>query len=258
MKFPIFFLLALLALPLTAQESVTWDEAPQFSVDLDNRPDPGIRLFQPSNHKPFLLLTSSAFKAVLVIDLQSRVVHEIAVKEVKADGEYAVATKGIPQGRMVAKYGVDGARASFGYLGKVYVVKAKEPIVGEATEAMIYQHSPLYAILRDKYKPKKAAVDFMKSYGTKTEVVVIFATWCPTCKRLLPHFLRLMKDANNPVFSMKFFGLAMGGAEPKWIVDTYGHDYPAFIFYQNGKEKARIFGDPPGLIEQTVVNLLKR
>jgi thiol-disulfide isomerase/thioredoxin len=257
MKFSIPFLFIAASLIVNAQERLVWEEVPQFVVEINGRQDVGTKLYQPQNHKPFMLLRSGLLTSPVLIDLGGKSVSELTKKEVLSDGEYSVATKAIPRGRPAGMYTMKDNATVFSVQGKALTIRIKPDIIGETNESFIYQHSPLYMQLRNKYKPKKSAVEFVRKYPVKTDVVVIFATWCPTCKKVLPRFLRLMKDASNNAFSVKYFGLAMGGSEPRWITDRYGKDYPAFIFYQNGKERGRIFGDPPGVLEDGIVNLLK-
>ena len=98
---------------------------------------------------------------------------------------------------------------------------------------------------------------FLASYKKKTEVVVMFATWCSTCKLVLPRVLRIFEEADNKAFSIRYIGIAMGGGEPEAELERYGHDYPAVILLQNGKELDRIVGEPPGPIEDRIVQILR-
>jgi thiol-disulfide isomerase/thioredoxin len=85
----------------------------------------------------------------------------------------------------------------------------------------------------------------------------MFATWCSTCKLVLPKVLRVFDDAGNNKFQLRYIGIAMGGGEPQAELERYGHDYPAVILIQNGKELDRIVGEPTVPIEDRIVNILR-
>ncbi len=239
-------------------QSFTWDEAAQMEIEVESKPDLSGKAYQPNNPKPFLLLTSDNFDTPLLIDLSTKTVSAIPDEALTESGEHSYSSNGIPKGRKLTSYKVVGGVSTFSYKGKKVGIRIKESLVGPVTEGIILAHSPLYRLLADKYKPKKSAIDFIRNYPEKVEVVVIFATWCPTCKVVMPKFFKTMWEAGNKNFSYKYIGIAMGGNEPRNELEKYGYDYPSIIFYQNGKEKGRIIGEPPGALEDAMVGILKK
>lgn len=256
-RFILLLVLTLAATLPTAARSVAWEEAPQYSVEINGKPDISTIAYQPGTSSPHLLITSKRFSAPLLLDLAAKSVQEIEAKQLKATSEFSFETASMPAGRKVATYAVKSGITSFSYKGMTVTIRVKESLVGEVNASIILAHSPVYAMLRDAYSPKKKDIQTLKSYKQKTEFVVMFATWCPTCRLVLPRFLRILKDAANPQFSARYIGIAMGGNEPHAELEKYGHDYPAIIVFQEGREVARIIGDPPSPIERVLVSNLK-
>jgi thiol-disulfide isomerase/thioredoxin len=257
-SFPtVFVVLALACAAPLAARTLSWEEAPQYSVEINGRPDITTIAFMPATSSPHLLVTSKRFGAPLLLDLAAKAVLEVDAKQLKAVTEYSYESAAVPAGRKVASYTVKSGVTSFGYKGMTVTIRVKESLVGDVPESIILAHSPVYTMLRDAYKPKKKDVQVLKSVKKKTEFVVMFATWCPTCRVVLPRFLKILKEASNPNFSVRYIGIAMGGNEPQAELEKYGHDYPAVIIYQDGKELRRVIGDPPAPLEQVLAGHLK-
>jgi len=240
-----------------ADSQITWDEEPQFRVDIDGKLDVSAKIYRPSGNKPYLLLKSEKFKSILLINLSDKSVSEVT-ESIPARDEYALESKSVPKSKPAGSYSVKSGVTAFKYRGKIVNIKVKETLVGLVTEAIILAHSPEYAVLRDRYKTNAKNIATIKKYSKPVEVVVMFANWCSTCKQPLPKFMKVMRTAQNKNFTIKYIGIAMGGNEPREELDKYGHDYPAFIFYSNGKEIGRIIGDTPGAFERSVADLLIR
>jgi thiol-disulfide isomerase/thioredoxin len=257
MKYTIIVLFFLTFSLSCGAASMDWEEAAQFIVELNGKLDVTIRVYQPTSYKPYMILRFAKANPLL-LDLNSKKILELKKDAFTTGSDFQITTKDIPAGKAAGSYTMKNKATVFSYGGKTYTIKVRESLVGEVSEGIILAHSPDYKILRDQYKPDKKVIEQIKKYNKKTEIVVMFATWCPTCKKVLPRFLRVMDDANNSNFSFKFVGIAMGGSEPRALLERYGHDYPAFIFYQNGKEKNRIIGDPPVALEKTIISILNK
>ena len=257
--FPIVALL-FVGSPLIAHASgkITWEEEPQFHVEIGGKPDVNGKIYRPDNNSTLLLYISDQFKTPLLINLASKAIKKVSLKDLSVRDEYSYETKGVPGGSKVAKYAMKQGVSVFKYAGKTVSIRVKETLVGEVSEGIILAHSPEYAALRDEYKPNSKYVHIIKKYSKPLKIVVMFATWCPTCKRVVPRFLKIMESAANPNINIEYIGISMGGAEPHDLLEKYGHDYPGFIFFSGGKELGRIVGDPPVPLEQSIADILTR
>jgi thiol-disulfide isomerase/thioredoxin len=254
---PLLLLLTSMLGSATAQ-SIDWEEAPQYETAVNGKPDYQCKVFQPSSSRPYLIAQSKLFPDGILIDLGGKKITELGRDDIKPDGEFTIATKGVPKGAFISNYSVKAGVTVFDFKGKSVSIRIRESLVGEVGESMLLAHSPLYRILRDAYKPKKQQLDFLRKYGRKTDFVVMFATWCPTCKKVVPALMRLLKDAANGSFSVRYIGIAMGGSEPSKELERYGHEYPDIIAFRAGREIGRITGEPSGPLENALVALLKK
>lgn len=238
------------------QGSLDWEENAQFGIEVGGTIDITAQVFQPTNYQPYLILVSERLKHPLLIDLGKKNVYRLKSSDVKIAGSF-LTTSGIPKGKSVSKYSMQGGASRFKVDGKDIAMTVRQTLVGETPAGIILAHSPDYAVRKDAYKPNSKSIRFLKSYKKKTEVVVMFATWCTTCKVVLPTVMRVFDDADNSSFHVRYIGIAMGGGEPHAELERYGHDYPAVILFQNGKELDRIVGEPPVPIEDRIVNILR-
>lgn len=253
----LFLTLVFLAIAGTANaKNLEWEENAQFGVEIAGVPDLDAQVFQPTNYQPFMILASKMLGAPVLVDLTKKRVYVLKPSAVKVNGSF-MTTGGIPKGSDAGSYTLKGGMTTFKVKGKTVNLILRQTLVGEVAREMILAHNPEYALRVKAYKPKKNAISFLSSYKKKTEFVVMFATWCSTCKIVLPAIMRILGDANNPNFSVRYIGIAMGGSEPAAELERYGHDYPALIVFQNGKEIDRIIADPPGAYEDAIVNFLK-
>lgn len=242
----------------TSDNLIQWNEDPKFAIEINGKVDLLARAFQPFDFKPYIIIMTKALKQTVMMNLTTKEVFTLDQSVFKKKDEISVFTEKIPSGKKIGSYKLDKGVSVFAAESKKISVRIKESLVGEVPLSIVLAHSPVYALLRDQYIPNKKSLDFIKAYSKKTDLVVMFATWCPTCKHVVPQLLRILKDANNVSFSARFIGIAMGGSEPHDLLEQYGHDYPACIFFDNGKEKGRIVGAPPVPLEDAIVAVLKK
>lgn len=254
--FLLFLFIAAGSAPPLSADSLEWEENAQFGVEIGGKTDVSAQVFQPTNYQPYMILVSKMLKTPVLVDLAKKRVFTLATSVVDIDGGF-LKTRGIPKGKEAGGYALSGAKTTFKVQGKTISLVMRQTLVGEVDRAVLLAHSPDYVLRMKAYKPKKKAISFLSSYRKKTEIVVMFATWCSTCKTVVPKMMRILDDAKNPAFSVRYIGIAMGGNEPAAELERYGHDYPALIVMQNGKEVDRIIADPPGAYEDALVGILK-
>lgn len=252
----IFSFLFLVSISTAVQAGLDWEEKAEFGVEIAGRIDITAQVFQPTNYQPFLILTSDHLKSPVLIDLAKKRVYSIKKKDIRLDGEF-LHTSGIPKGKSVAKYAMKGGASTFKVHGKKVALTIRQTLVGEVNPGIILAHSPDYALRMEQYKPNGKSMQTIKTCKQKTEIVVMFATWCSTCKVVLPQVLRVFEDAANPNLHIRYFGIAQGGSEPREALERYGHDYPAVILLRNGKELDRIIGPTPYPIENAIAKTLR-
>lgn len=254
----IFLTLILTVRTESLPDPILWNEAPQFTVEIEGKTDWFARVFQPHDYRPYLVLLLKGLKKPVLMNLTTREVSLFDDKAIRQNDEISFHTDYLPKGNRITTYSMKSGLSVFQINGKMITIRVKETLVGEVSQAILLAHSPLYAVLRDQYKPQKKAIESIKNCSRPIEIVVMFATWCPTCKQMVPKLLRILKESNNVHITVKFIGIAMGGQEPRDLLKKYGEDYPAFIVFENGKEKARIIGMTPNPLEESLAAIIKK
>lgn len=252
-----FLIIPALLIAQADQGPLDWEENAEFGVEIAGKIDITAQVFRPTNYQPYLILTSGILKTPVLIDLGKKQVLRLKSGDINnTDGDF-LKTSGIPRGKSIGSYTLKGGASTFRIDGREVALTMRQTLVGKVQPSLILAHSPDYRIRKDAYKPDATSMRFLKNYGKTTEVIVIFATWCSNCKLVIPPVLRVFDEANNSHLKVTYYGIAQGGGEPREVIERYGHDYPAVILIQNGKEIDRIVGEPPVPIEKRIVNILR-
>ncbi len=99
----------------------------------------------------------------------------------------------------------------------------------------------------NNYKTDKEIIENLKLYLKDVEIKGFMGTWCGDSKREIPHFYRILEEAN---FNQKNVSLITVNRQKTAQGLEKGYDLlrvPTFIFYKNGKEIGRF-------VEHTVNN----
>lgn len=136
-------------------------------------------------------------------------------------------------------------------------VKPEPPLVGEVSLDRLRALKPDYVYTASLYTPDPRVIAAIRSVRTPTEIAVFFATWCVTCKHHLPEFMKVMEEAANPGFEVRYYGVSEDYLEPKEAMRKYRNSaVPAFIVLQNGREIGRIEDDPLDSVELDLAHIL--
>ena len=134
-----------------------------------------------------------------------------------------------------------------------------EMLYGKITPQQLYFDYPKWERIEKEYRPDKDVIAKLKGLDGKFKVVVFFGTWCGDSRREVPHFLKIVKEAD----------LKDNLEIDLWAVDRKKHlqnslpqdnniqFVPTFIFYKNGKEIGRIIESPDNSLEQDILNILQ-
>ncbi|UJH91083.1 thioredoxin family protein [Antarcticibacterium sp. 1MA-6-2] len=92
----------------------------------------------------------------------------------------------------------------------------------------------------ESYSPSKEAMETIKKNISDYEIVAFMGTWCPDSRREVPHFFKILDQANYDLSKLKIIGVDRSKTTPDNLQE--GHSIkrvPTFIFYKNGKEVNR-------------------
>ena len=92
----------------------------------------------------------------------------------------------------------------------------------------------------NSYTPSKEALETIRKNISEYEIVAFMGTWCPDSRREVPHFFKLLDEANYDLSKLTIIGVDRSKTTPDNLQEGYDvKRVPTFIFYKNGKEVNR-------------------
>ena len=88
---------------------------------------------------------------------------------------------------------------------------------------------------------------FPESAKGKTTIILFWATWCPYCKRLMPHLQSALYQYGEKL-NLQIYALNINeDADPDEYIEENGYD---FLLFKNAEEVAKLYGikGTPGLL----------
>lgn len=142
-----------------------------------------------------------------------------------------------PQG----KFTLAGERVDFSSEGKKLNLSPKPPLLGLKKAADLKVHSPEYVRSAKTYTPNAQSVAALKKQAKPVRVLVFFGSWCPHCKEVLPHLLRVEDEIRGSGSKIQFDyrGIAKDFKDPEVLRLKIG-EVPTAVVYVNGQEIGRI------------------
>lgn len=121
----------------------------------------------------------------------------------------------------------------------------------------LLEKAPGYREDYDAYLPNAVAVSELRECTEQVIITVVLGTWCSDTARELPRFLRALAAANNPLLSVKYFGVNRGFRDKDETAKSLEIvAVPTFIITRGEKEIARIIETPELSIEEDVAMAL--
>ncbi len=119
-------------------------------------------------------------------------------------------------------------------------------LYGKITREQLYFDYPGWKTVEERYEPQKELIEKLKKIKTKTTVKIFMATWCPDSKREVPHFFKIVRQAQlQPVLKIEMWAVDRKKNAPHNAAKAFNIQYvPTFIFMRNGKEIGRIVERP--------------
>jgi hypothetical protein len=140
---------------------------------------------------------------------------------------------------------IDETTYSFDYAGKSFFITRHKGIVGDLTEAKIWEDVPIWQTLMGKYQPDAQAVAALKKSREDLTVIIAAGTWCGDSKHYVPQLLRALHEAGNRHIQIKLVGIANKFVGPADFVKQRDiKKVPTVIVERKGHEIGRITETP--------------
>lgn len=243
--FPVLLLALALALPALAQPPVDavlkdFSRTGEYLLMIDGKPAPVHEIYKNDKLPAYLVLSPALPSAVLLTPGTSAVETVPAAKVVRQkDGSVGLAADVDPKAQGQLK--LEGERVVFTADGRKGVLTPNPPLLGLKKAPVLKSHSPEYVVGARNYKPNAQALAALRKSAKPARVRVFFGSWCPHCRELLPHLLRVEEELTGSPIQFEYYGLPKGGNDPE--VKKYGIDgVPIGVVFVNGKEVGRLKG----------------
>jgi thiol-disulfide isomerase/thioredoxin len=240
-----------------ADDPSLWRLASGYEVRREDDPVFSAQVFQSRDFKFLLVLPDEGLDA-WVLDLAKLEYHHLTVTDIgvrEARARVPSVAGKTPAGALAKAE----AELSFPTADGTITIAPGEPLVGEVSQRLLLRRRPDYGVAAARYTPDPNAIAILKTRKSQAEVFVFFGTWCPTCKRVVPTFLRTMELAANPNIRVRYIARDADRYEPEGLLTRFKvTTTPTFVVLAGGRELGRIEGAPKMAIERELVNLLTK
>jgi thiol-disulfide isomerase/thioredoxin len=114
------------------------------------------------------------------------------------------------------------------------------PLLGLKRAGEVTAHNPEYLPRAASYTPNPQAVAALKKEPRQVTVRIFYGSWCPHCREIVPHVIKLEQLLRGAKIHFEYFGLPPNfGKEPPAVQNNI-KAVPTGIVYLGGKEIGRI------------------
>jgi len=130
------------------------------------------------------------------------------------------------------------------------------PLLGLRRVDEVTAHNPEYLPRAASYAPNPQALAALKKEQRPLTVRIFYGSWCPHCREMVPHAIRLEQLLKGSRIHFEYFGLPPRfGGDPAALKHNI-KTVPTGIVYINGKEIGRINNTAWSAPETTLVAIL--
>jgi thiol-disulfide isomerase/thioredoxin len=140
--------------------------------------------------------------------------------------------------------------------GRTAELKTAPPLLGPRRIDEVTAHNPEYLPRAASYGLNPQAVAALKKEQRPVTVRIFYGSWCPHCREMVPHAIRLQQALRGARIHFEYFGLP-----PRFGTDPPAKQngikgVPTGIVFVNGREVGRITGTGWTAPESTLVAIL--
>jgi thiol-disulfide isomerase/thioredoxin len=209
----------------------------EFLLLVNGKADAKAEVYVNRNIPAYLILPT-AMSPILITPGAGKVetVQMLKVAR-KPDGTVDLLADAVTQSQ--GKFQLVGERVDFNSEGKKVSLSPKPPLLGLKKAADLKTHSPEYAVSAKAYTPNAQSVAALKKQAQPVRVLVFFGSWCPHCKEVVPHLLRVEDEIKGAKIQFDYRGIARDFKDPE-VQRLSIKEVPTAVVYVNGREIGRI------------------
>jgi len=208
-----------------------------YALLVNGKMDAGARIYVNRSIPAYLILPSA--QSPILLTPRAGTVETVPPPKIakQADGTVDLLADAVlkPQG----KFTLAGERVDFSSEGRKLALSPKPPLLGLKKAADLKLHSPEYVQAAKTYTPNAQSVAALKKQAQPVRVLVFFGSWCPHCKEVLPHLLRVEDEIKGAKIQFDYRGVSRDFKDPE-IQRLKIQEVPTAVVYVNGQEIGRI------------------
>jgi len=209
----------------------------EYILLLNGQPDAGAEIYVNRNIAAYLILPSA--QSPILITAGAGTVETVPRSKVvrQKDGTVDLLADAVmkPQGKIQ----ISDGRVDFTAEGKKAALGPNPPLLGLKKAAELKRHTPEYVQSAKTYTPNPVSVAKLKNQAAPVRLLVFFGSWCPHCKEMLPHLLRVEDEIRGSKIQIDYRGLPRDFNDPE-AQRLQIHEVPTAIVFMNGKEIGRL------------------
>lgn len=114
------------------------------------------------------------------------------------------------------------------------------PLLGLRRADEVTAHNPEYLPRAASYTPNPQAVAALKKEPRPVTVRVFYGSWCPHCREIVPHVIKLEQLLRGAKIRFEYFGLPPNFGKEQPAIQNNIKAVPTGIVYLGGKEIGRV------------------
>ncbi len=114
------------------------------------------------------------------------------------------------------------------------------PLLGLRRADEVTAHNPEYLPRAASYTPNPQAVAALKKEQRPVTVRIFYGSWCPHCREIVPHVIKLEQLLRGAKVHFEYFGLPPNFGKEQPAIQNNIKAVPTGIVYLGGKEIGRV------------------
>lgn len=215
----------------------------EYTLLVGGKEDKGAQIYRSDRVPAYLIISSALPSPVLLTPRDGMKAQTVSLMKVakQPNGSVDLLADAVlkPQGT----FQVTGERVNFASEGRQASLVPKPPLVGLRKAAELKAHSPDYVVSAGAYKPNAQMLTALRKQAQPVRVRVVFGSWCPHCKEVLPHLLRIEDEVKGSKIQFEYFGLPRPPAawqDPEAQRLKINGVPTAIVYNSSGKEIGRL------------------
>ena len=225
-----------------------------YVLVINGKPAPA-EIYQSQRAAAFLVI-SSAFPSPVLLSPGLGAAQTVNLMKIdkKPDGSVDLLSDAVlaPQGAI----DLQDDEVHFKAEGVSAALVSTPPLLGLRRVDEVTSHNPEYLPRAASYVPNAQAVAALKKERRPVVVRVFYGSWCPHCREMVPHVIKLEQLLKGSPIHVQYFGLPPRfGTDPPAVQNGI-KAVPTGIVYLNGKEVGRITNNSWTAPEKALVAVL--